>query len=473
MSLAPVVKPAPGPEAEVGLSGPAWTRRRKAAAIASVLGAMSLVVLDAGMVNIALPTMARTFETSAANAVLVITAYQTALVMALLPCAALGERFGNRRVFLSGVCLFLVGSVLCAVSPGLPWLVAARLIQGLGGAAVMALGVALLRFTVAPEQLGAAVGWNALTVALSSAAAPTLGALIVGRFDWPWLFLVNLPVGALALAAGLALPAPPGGARRVDPVSIGLNAAGFALLVVSAEALPKSPVLAALGVGAALLVIVGLVRREAPKAAPLIPLDLLRNRSFALSAMASVCCFIGQAAAMVALPFHLQHSLAQSPLMVGLCLSPWPLCVAVTAPIAGRLSNHVASARLCALGGLVLASGLALAALWPPRADPRPFMVFAAICGIGFGLFQAPNNRSLFLAAPGHRSGAAGGMQGTARLTGQTAGAVMMAMLFVALPMSIAPRAGLGLAAAAALLSGIVSARRATADESGGPLTPA
>ena len=432
-------------------------------AILSILSAMSLVVLDAGMANVALPSLARVLEVSPANAVLVVTAYQAVLVMALLPSAAVGERFGNRRVFVVGVGIFLLGSLLCAISPTLPFLVVARFVQGLGGAAVMALGVALLRFVVAPGQLGAAVGWNALTVALSSAAAPTLGAFVIAHLNWPWLFLVNLPIGALALVGGLYLPVVSHHRKRIDLVSVALNGAAFALLVVGAEMLPTLPQFSVLGLVTAAAVLVILICREVPKASPLIPIDLLSSPSFSLSVAASVCCFIGQSAAMVALPFHLHHTLAQTPLMVGLCLSPWPLCVAVMAPIAGRLSNHFPTAWLCAVGGVVLAMGLASAALWRPGGSALPYMLFAALCGVGFGLFQVPNNRNLFLSAPPHRSGAAGGMQGTARLSGQTAGAVLMTLLFTALPLSNAPRVGLGVAALFVLTSGFISFLRAPA----------
>ena len=183
-------------------------------AIAAVLAAMTLVVLDAGIANVALPNLARALQATPAEAVLIVTAYQTALVMALLPCAALGERFGNRRVFLSGLALFTASSVLCALSPTLPWLLAARFLQGLGAAAVMALGVALLRHCVPQARLGAAIGWNALTVALASAAAPSLGALILSVGDWPWLWAVNLPIGLAAMIAGRALPPAPGSGAR-------------------------------------------------------------------------------------------------------------------------------------------------------------------------------------------------------------------------------------------------------------------
>ena len=173
---------------------------RRTVAIASVLAAMVLVVLDAAIANVALPTIARSLQVTPAMSVWVITAYQTALLMALLPCAALGESLGYRRVFTVGVALFTGASVLCALSPSLPWLVAARFLQGLGGAAVMALGVALLRVVVPHRRLGTAIGWNALAVALSSAAGPTIGAAVLSAANWPWLFAVEPPLGCVGAA---------------------------------------------------------------------------------------------------------------------------------------------------------------------------------------------------------------------------------------------------------------------------------
>lgn len=433
---------------------------QRTVAIASVLAAMVLVVLDAAIANVALPTIARSLHVTPAMSVWVMTAYQTALVMALLPCAALGEALGHRRVFAAGVALFTVASLLCALSPSLPLLVAARLLQGFGGAAVMALGVALLRFVVPQQQLGAAIGWNALVVALSSAAGPTLGAAILSAASWPWLFAVNLPVGLVVLAATRALPRLPGTARRLDLLSVLLNAGAFASLVLGAELLPSRPALAGVLLAAAALAMAALVRREAPREAPLIPLDLLRSGSFRVSVIASVCLFAGQAAGMVALPFYLQHGLGQSPLRTGLYMTPWPLTVAIVAPITGRLASRVSTAWLCAAGGLCLALGLAAASLWPMDGAPLALVPITMLCGLGFGLFNVPNNRNMFLSAPPERSGAAGGMQGTARLVGQTAGAIVMTLLFTQTSAAAAPRIGLAIGAALTLLAGLVSTLR-------------
>jgi MFS transporter, DHA2 family, multidrug resistance protein len=450
-----VRSPSPTDDASSGLQGP-----QRSAALAAVLAAMVLAVLDAAIVNVALPSMAQSLQVTPGASVWIITAYQTALVMGLLPCAALGESRGYRRVFTLGVALFTVASALCALAPSLPWLVAARFLQGLGGAAIMALGIALLRQVVPQRQLGAAIGWNALAVALSSAAGPTIGAVLLSATGWPWLFALNLPLGGLVLFASRALPDRAGTARPLDRFSVALNGAVFVSLVVGAEVLVEQPVLAAALLAAAAISLVALIRREMPKDAPLIPLDLLRAGTFRISVMASVCCFAGVTMGLLALPFYLAHSLGQNTLMTGLYMTPWPLTVALAAPVAGRLADRVSTAWLCAAGGACLALGLAAAALWPLQGSALPLVPITLLCGLGFGLFQVPNNRNMLLSAPRERTGAAGGMQATARLAGQTAGGVAMSLLFTVASVDAAPRVGLGIGAVLSLLAGLVSVLR-------------
>ena len=199
---------------------------------------------------------------------------------------------------------------------------------------------------------------------------------------------------------------------------------------------------------------------------PLIPLDLLRVTSFRTSVIASICCFAGVTLGLVALPFYLHRSLGQDTLKTGLYMTPWPLTVALMAPLASRLADRVATAWLCAAGGVCLAAGLAAAAMWPLKGDPLPLVPLTMLCGLGFGLFQVPNNRNMFLSTPRERSGAAGGMQASARLAGQTAGGVVMTLLFTVASADAAPRTGLALGALLTLSAGLVSLRRveATAD---------
>lgn len=450
-------EPSPG-QLDDAVSSPG--EPRPAIAITAVLAAMVLVVLDAAMANVALPGIAHALQVTPGMSVWVITAYQTALLMALLPCAALGESLGYRRVFTWGVALFAGASVLCALAPSLPWLVAARFVQGIGGAAVMALGIALLRAVVPHQRLGAAIGWNALAVGLASAAGPAIGAAVLSVTTWPWLFAVNLPLGVLVLFATRALPDAGGTARPLDLFSVALNAGTFASLVIGAELLPIKPALAVLLLAAAAIQLVVLVRRELPKSVPLIPFDLLRADAFRSSVIASVCCFAGLTAGMIALTFYLQHALGQDALKAAMYITPWPLTVAIAAPFAGRLADRLSTAWLCAVGGVCLAAGLGAIAVWPLKGSPLPLVPFTVLCGLGFSLFNVANNRSMFLSAPRERSAAAGGLQGTARLLGQTAGAVIMTQLFALTSVDAASQIGLGIGAVLALVAGLVSVLR-------------
>jgi len=434
---------------------------RRHAAVAAILGAIVLVVLDSSIANVALPSIAQQLRATPSETVWVVTAYQLAIVMFLLPASAIGERLGYRRVFAAGIALFTAASALCALAPSLAWLVAARCLQGLGSAAVMPLGLALLRHTYPRRLLAQAIAWNALAIAGASAAGPAIGAALLSVASWPWLFAVNLPVGALVLLACAGLPGPRGSAGRLDIVSIALNAVVFAAFVLGSDRLPQAP----LSGGALLAVSVGalvvLVRREMPKAAPLVPLDLLRSRSFRLSVIASVCCFAGQMMGYVALPFHFQHDLGLDAMATGLLMTPWPLAVMVAAPLSARLAKRLPTAWLCAAGGALLAAGLALCAAWPAGGDPRVALAaFTSLAGLGFGFFQTPNNQNMLLAAPKERSGAAGGAQGTARLTGMTLGSLSMGLLFALLASARAVHAGLALAALAALAGAAVSLLR-------------
>jgi DHA2 family multidrug resistance protein-like MFS transporter len=444
------------PIEEDGLPAP-----RRYLAMVAILTAFVLVVLDIAIANLALPTIAETMRATPSAAVWVVTSYQMAIVMFLLPAGAAGESFGYRRVFVIGVAVFVAASGLCALAPSLSWLVAARFIQGVGSAGVMAIGVGLLRFIYPKRLLGAALGWNAITIALTAAAGPSIGAAILSVASWPWLFAINIPLGIAVLLTSKSLPQAPGSGRGLDLASVGFNAFVFGALILGIDRAVSEPWLGGALLAASAISAIILVRRELPRAHPMIPFDLLRARSFRLSVIASICCFTGQMASLVALPFYLQHGLGQSAGTTGLYLTAWPLTVAVAGPLSGRLSDRFSTGTLCAVGGVSLAAGLILSAVWPLHGNLLPLIPFLMLGGLGFGFFQTPNNRNMLLAAPKARSGAAGGMQGMARLTGQTAGGVLMLVLFSLMPVATAPRLGLAIGAGFALAGGLISLLRA------------
>lgn len=438
-----------------GLRGP-----QRIVAITCVLAAIVLVVLDASVTNLALPAIAEAWNITPAATVRVVTAYQLALVMTLLPAAALGETFGYRRVYTAGIAIFMGASALCVSATSLSALLIARFAQGIGSAAIMSLSVALLRRIVSQQQLGAAVAWNTLAVATASATGPSFAALVLSHWSWPWLFAVSLPLGLLVLSATRALPESTRTVAPLDLVSMLLNTAAFAALIFGMELLTERAGLGACLLAAGILTMSWLVRRELPKRSPLLPLDLLRQGSFRISVIASVCGFIGQSAAFIALPFYLQRGLGQDVLQTGLLMTAWPVTVALSAPVAGRLADRVSGAWLCASGAALLSLGLVLAAWWPVNGQPAVMLPFFALSGAGFGQFQVSNNSNMFSSAARSRSAAAGGAQSMARLIGQTLGAVTMTGLFTLTSTELAPRLGLSLAALMTLTAGLISTLR-------------
>jgi MFS transporter, DHA2 family, multidrug resistance protein len=434
-------------------------------AIAAILLAICMSVLDSTITNVALPTIAHDFGASAAASIWVINAYQLAILILLLPLASLGEIVGYRRVSQVGLTVFTLASLACACAPSLLTLSVARVIQGLGAACIMSVNAALVRFTYPQRHLGRAIGINAFVVGTSAALGPTIASAVLAVAHWRWLFGINIPLGIITIAiASYSLPE---SERTRRPLNYGgalLYAGTFGLLLSGLQSLAHDA-----ATGFALLQITAagafawvLLRHELPRATPLIPFDLLRNRLFALSIATSVCSFMAQMTALVSLPFEIQR-LGHSAVATGLFMTPWPVGVAVTAPIAGRLADRYPAGVLGGLGLLLLAAGLALLALFPASGAASGFVWRMALCGVGFGLFQSPNNRALLSAAPRARSGAAGGMLGTARLLGQSLGAAGVALLF-----RVHPQLGSNFALYAATLlaftAAVVSMMRLTND---------
>ena len=400
-------------------------------AAATIWAAISMTVLDGAIANVALPTIARDLSALPAESIWIVNAYQLAIVVSLLPLASLGEIIGYRRIYQGGLALFTLASLSCALSHSLVTLAAARVIQGFGAAGIMSVNGALVRYTYPQRMLGRGVGLNALVVATSAAAGPTIASAILSVASWQWLFAVNVPIGvATFVVAACSLPKNPLVRKRFDLLSAGLNALTFGLVVTGVDVLTRTRARLAGAIELALGLVAGavLVMREAGTPRPLVPIDLLRIRVFGLSIVTSVISFTAQMATFVALPFQFEMVMHRDQVQTGLLLTPWPLAVGVAAPVAGWLADRLSAAILGGVGLLIFASGLVALVLLP--ADTSNFQIVwrMALCGLGFGFFQSPNNRMMLSTAPRDRAGAAGGMLATARLTGQTAGAVLIAV---------------------------------------------
>jgi DHA2 family multidrug resistance protein-like MFS transporter len=425
---------------------------------------ITLAVLDGSIANIALPSIAADLRISAADSIWVVNAYQMAITVALLPMASLGDIHGYRTVYKWGLVLFLIGSLACGLSDTLTMLTLARVAQGFGAAGMMSVNTALVRFIFPRAQLGRGMGINGLVVSVSSAAGPSIAAAILSVGPWPWLFLVNIPLGLVALAMVRTLPETPHAAYRFDWRSAVMNAATFGLLILALDGFGHggSRVLASGLLGLGIAVGFVFVRSQLRLPTPILPVDLFRIPAFALSVLTSVCSFIASSMAAVALPF-LFEARGLGTLATGLLITPWPLMAGLVAPIAGRLSDRIPAGKLGGVGLAVMAAGLAAAALLAPGAAWWDVAWRLGLCGAGFALFQSPNNRLLIASAPRERSGAGSGMLSTARLLGQTLGAASVALVFgltSAAGIEVGAEVSIALGAGFAVLATLVSVLR-------------
>lgn len=431
-------------------------------AIVCVALGITLAVLDGAIANVALPTIARDLRASDAASIWIVNAYQLAVTISLLPLASLGERIGYRRIYIGGLALFTAASLGCSLAGSLPALAVMRVIQGFGAAGIMSVNAALVRMIYPSSLLGRGLSINTMVVALSSALGPTVASAVLSVASWPWLFAINVPIGIAAVVGSVrALPANPRHDAPYDTLSALMNACVFGLLIVAVDGLCHGERHAYVAAEMVVAGVVGVffVKRQLSQPAPLLPVDLLRIPLFALSICTSIASFSSQMLAFVALPFWLQNTLGFSQVATGIYMTPWPLVMVVAAPLAGMLSDRYSAGTLGGIGLALFAAGLLSLATIGPHPGTVDIVWRMALCGTGFGLFQTPNNRAIMSSAPRMRSGGAGGMLGTARLTGQTLGAAIAALIFSVAP-AHGPTVALYVATAFAAIAAVVSTLR-------------
>ena len=404
-------------------------------AVIAVLAAIMMGVLDGTVMNVALPTLSKEFNVTPSDIIWVVNAYQLVVTMMLLGFAAIGDVFGYKRVFLCGVSIFVTASALCAMSKSFEMMVASRILQGIGGACTMSINTALLRIIFPPNRLGRVMAANAVIVAVTAASGPALGGAILSVGHWSWIFLMNIPLGLAALTIGWKLlphNPPQKTKRKLDGQSVVMNAVFFGLLIYTIEGMAHDGFSTLLLLQAVVTVIVGIlyIKRQLQIPMPILPVDLFRIPIFSLSIGCSIACFTAQMLALVSLPFFIQHSLGMGVAATGLLMTPWPLATTLTAPIAGRMIERVHPGILGAVGMGIFATGLCLLATLGNDTESWNLAWRMAVCGIGIGLFQTPNNVTITTSAPIQRSGGASGMLGTARVLGQTLGTAIVAILF-------------------------------------------
>lgn len=433
-------------------------------AVITTFCGLFLSVMDGTICNVALPTIALRLGVSPSDSIWIVNAFQLVIMMLLLPFSSLGELFGYRKVYLTGVAVFTLGSLFCALSHTFHVLVTSRVIQGIGAAMIMSVNTSLIKIIYPKRHLGKGVGLNATVVAIASVTGPSLAAAILSVTTWEWLFAINVPIGIVTWFMGRKfLPDNPTkvAGRHFGWADTLLNAATFGLMIgcieVYSHGLDWHKILIA--VAAFFLVGAVYVRTQLGKEYPMLPFDLLRIPMFSMSVGTSILSFTVQQLMMVSLPFLLMHNYGYDAVGTGLIMTASPVAIMFVAPMAGWMIGKVHPGLLGGVGISLMSISCFLLAFMPQDVPHFGFVWRIMLFGVGFGLFQSPNNHILLSSAPPHRSGSAGGMLASARLIGQTTGAALVAMMFNFFDAS-APHKSLLLGALLALCGACLSSLR-------------
>lgn len=414
-------------------------------AVAILLAANFMNLLDVTIVNVALPSMERELEAGSNALEWIVAGYTFPFALLLLPSGRLGDIFGRKRMFLWGVGVFTCASALCGLAPGLEWLIAARVLQGAGGAMMAPQTLALVPALFAAHERGSAFSLFAFASSLAAVSGPVLGGFLVGAdilgLGWRPIFLVNVPVGLLAVVLGLRyVPALPG-TRSLGIDWAGIALAGLALFfvlmpLVEAPALGWRGWMTAMVAAAPVLawVFVRWERRQERLGRPqLLPMRFLRDPGFRLGVVLSALLFSAVPGAMMLVALTLQAGMGLTPLQSGLTTVPFSFGVMASTPVARRLGARFLPARI-AVGAVCIAGGhlgvaLALAAMGdaPRWAATAPFFVLA---GLGLGTAVSPLFQVSLAGAQGSDAGSASGAVQSLQQLGVSFGVAIMGGLF-------------------------------------------
>ena len=405
-----------------------------------------MILLDGTIVNIAIPHIQSYFDTTFGNIEWVMNAYILVFAVLLVPMGRFGDLWGRRKLFVGGMVLFTLGSLACGLAPSIYLLIAFRVVQGIGGAAMMPSTLSIIATVFPPHKRGAAMGvWGGVS-GLASGLGPVLGGIILQYITWPtvagswrWIFLVNIPVGIVGVVLALRLVP-----ESKNPTAVeSLDVPGIGLLSVSLFCLTFALIegqrfgwtsATILGLFAATVVAFGLFYwREHRVRQPLIDFSLFRSVNFAAGNATGLLLSAAMMGAFFTIPIFLQSVLGFSAIKAGLVMAPMSVIIIFAAPLAGTLSDRLGSKWIVAAGMFLLAFGLAwMAGLVPglakisPATTPMSLLVPFLISGVGIGLAVAPVTSAVMATAPRDRVGNASGVLSTMRQVGSLMGIAIL-----------------------------------------------
>ncbi|WP_329810270.1 MFS transporter [Stenotrophomonas sp. SMYL8] len=408
--------------------------QRPALVLAAYLGTF-LASLDISIVNVALPTLQQALNTDMAGLQWVINAYAIALSALMLSAGPLGDRYGHRRMWLLSVATFTLGSLLCACAGNLATLVAGRAVQGIAGALLIPSAMPILSHAFPdPRQRARAIGgWSAFS-ALALVLGPLLGGVLVQRAGWPSIFLINLPLGLLALMLGAwGIPE-----RRhpehaaLDPAGqllsiVALGALSYGLIAIGEHGLLAPVTLLALGVAAAGLILFGIVERRVAR--PLLPLDLFVDRRFGMFNLASFVLGFTAYASLFFLSLFFQQAQGHNAALAGYQLAPQFLLMGAVSLLFGRLVAHLGLHAALVLGYALAGAALCAMATFEPATSHAYSSAVLVLLGIGMGLAVPATGMAVMASAPVERAGIASATMNALRQAGMSLGIALLGSL--------------------------------------------
>jgi EmrB/QacA subfamily drug resistance transporter len=405
-------------------------------ALAALSLATLLSSLGISIANVALPTLAEAFIASFQAVQWIVLAYLLAITTAIVGVGRLGDIAGRRRLLIAGIVLFTAASVLCGVAPTLPLLIAARAAQGLGAAVMMALTLAFVGEIVPKARTGGAMGLLGTMSAVGTALGPSLGGLLIAGLGWRAIFVVNVPLGLLALT--LAWRHIPDDRRAPNVERTGFDTIGTLLLALTLAAYALAMTIGrgrfgALNIALLFATVAGLalfVRAERRAASPLLRLAMFRDAALSASLAASALVATVVMATLVVGPFYLALALGLDPARVGLIVAVAPVVVALAGMPAGRITDRFGTLHITAAGLVALAAGCSALATLPASLGVPGYIVPLVVIATGYALFQTANNTAVMADVPADQRGVISGMLNLSRNLGLVTGTAVMGAVF-------------------------------------------